>query len=1199
MKGLWKKRLLAGLLTLVMVVSLVPAALADDEEHHYSPDWSSDASDHWHVCTDPGCQAKSAYEPHNFGLIVTTKDATCFQPGEGYQECTVCKYRKTVSIPATNDHKAASDWSWNDTKHWHACTVTPGCPQHLDEASHTFRSGEYSSDASYHWQICTVCGGTSAKTAHTDSNGDGICDVCKRGGMPVTNRITVTFMNGSSTYSTQTITKGSTPSNPGTPSKSESGKTYSFVGWTTSNPGSSAIYNGQSYKSSSQVASTSLTGNTTYYAVYNITSSNTFTYYIRAGKQVSFDRSDFRDVYENAFSSGSLRWVEFETSDTLSTSRGTVYYDYGGSDEKAFTRSSLEDERFYYSDSDYGDYALDDLSFVAGDESRTVTLDFRACYSSSKYAEGTLTIEVEGGTSSSHIITYKVDTNDTVDFDRRDFNEVFQEEYSNYTLEYVTFETDDTLSSSRGTVYYDYNGKDEKSFSASSLEDERFYYSSSDGDYDLNSLSFVSGDSERTVTLDFRAYYSSSRYVDGKVKILVGDVEEGDITYEVDAGDEVKFDRKDFNDFFQKEYSGYTLRYVSFKTDDTLSSSKSGLVYFDYDGKNEKSFSDSTIDDYDFYYNDSDYGKYALDDLSFVAGDNFDKAVTLHFTAYYSDSRSVKGDLVIRPTGSSSTLKKGDITYQVDKNGEAAFDRRDFNDFFQKEYDNYTLRYVTFKTDDTLSMSKSGLVYFDYDGKNEKSFSDSTIDDYDFYYNDSDYGKYALDELTFVAGDNFDKAITLRFTAYYSDSRSVEGKLVINPAETTTSGSSQGDIRYYATYNTNVQINANDIARLFHKKNPSSTLQYVTLKGVPSTGSLYYNYYGVSRYGASKLKLTSSNCDDQALYFSPSSTSQYALTELTYLPSGTNYCAQIPFTAYGTGSKTLSGTILISVNLSAVSEVYGVTPKGTAVTFPASAMYIAVSSASGQGLSSIQLLELPDSSVGTVYVGTGTSTKADTSTRYGYSSGSQRMGQLRFVPASGFTGSVEIPYVACNGNGTPIAAGKFSLGVVSNVKKFSDMSSSTWCYKYVVELSDAGVIDGYSDGSFKPDNTVTYGAALKLIMLAAGYPEQKPTDSNPFSGYLAKARSEGIITRSNVNLSAPITRLQVAQLAAGALKLDTSNLSSVQPFTDTTDPSVQALNAAGVVEGYFSGGKSTYKPNNTLTRGQVSAIVWRMEQLAG
>ncbi len=171
----------------------------------------------------------------------------------------------------------------------------------------------------------------------------------------------------------------------------------------------------------------------------------------------------------------------------------------------------------------------------------------------------------------------------------------------------------------------------------------------------------------------------------------------------------------------------------------------------------------------------------------------------------------------------------------------------------------------------------------------------------------------------------------------------------------------------------------------------------------------------------------------------------------------------------------------------------------------------------------------------------------------------------------------------------------FSLGVVSARKNFSDMATSTWCYKYVVELSDAKVIDGYTDGTFKPNNTITYGAALKLIMLAAGYPEQAPTTKNsPFSGYLAKARAEGIITKSDVNLTKPITRLQVAQLAAGAMKLDTNSQSSVKPFTDTNDASVQALNAAGIVEGYFSNGTSTFKPNNTLTRGQVSAIVWRM-----
>ena len=61
------------------------------------------------------------------------------------------------------------------------------------------------------------------------------------------------------------------------------------------------------------------------------------------------------------------------------------------------------------------------------------------------------------------------------------------------------------------------------------------------------------------------------------------------------------------------------------------------------------------------------------------------------------------------------------------------------------------------------------------------------------------------------------------------------------------------------------------------------------------------------------------------------------------------------------------------------------------------------------------------------------------------------------------------------------------------------------------------------------------------------------------------------------------------------MKLDLENIPSVNPFNDTSDSHVRALNAIGVVEGYFSNGVSSYKPGNTLTRGQVSAIVWRMQ----
>ena len=391
------------------------------------------------------------------------------------------------------------------------------------------------------------------------------------------------------------------------------------------------------------------------------------------------------------------------------------------------------------------------------------------------------------------------------------------------------------------------------------------------------------------------------------------------------------------------------------------------------------------------------------------------------------------------------------------------------------------------------------------------------------------------------------------------------------------------------------QINQNDFARFLKEHYPSSSLEYVKITKVPTSGSVYYDYYNTSKYGE-KVRLTSDNCKDYKFYFSPDSTSDYALSELSFIPNGFNYCPSISFTAYGSGSKSVSGTILIGVTLNTISEVYGVTPKGSAVTFPASSLNSAVSSATGLSISSIQLLELPESTQGTVKLSNGL--KADTNTLYTYTSGNYAISSLQFVPASGFTGSVEIPYVAYNASGNAVASGKFCLGVVNSAPKFKDVTSSTWCYKYVAEMCDAGVFSGYTDGTYRPNTTVTYGQALKLIMLAAGNDVQEKTSTHWASGYLSKAKSDKLIS-GNVNLDAPITRLAVAQIAAKAMDLSTDDLSSVKPFTDTSDKYVQALNAAGIVEGYFSQGTSTFRPDNTLTRGHISAIVWRMENYKG
>lgn len=918
-------------------------------------------------------------------------------------------------------------------------------------------------------------------------------------------------------------------------------------------------------------------------------SGTTITYEVDPGDEVYFDWEDF----DQFFSSTYVQYVEFDVS-------SRDYNDVDGylciDSDTVNDVDDINDAQFYsdkVDDEDDYDYPIDDLSFEAWDDfTDTFEIDFRAYDEDDDWVDGTVVIEsteTHSSSSSRGEIVYEVDAGDEVTFDRSDFNELFQEEYDDYTLRYVVFEPDSDYSSADGSIYYDYGFSDEISFSRSKLGNYEFYYSDSDyGDYALRDLSFVAGDDfDEELSIDFRAYYSNSRYVDGTlvIKPSGSSSSKGDITYEVDPGDEIYFDSDDFDALFSRTY----LKYVEFSISSRDYNNVDGYLCIDSDRVSDI----DDINDSTFYYDDDRDGDYALDDLSFEAFDDFSGSFEIDFRAYDEDDDYVNGTLVIKSSGSSSS--KADITYQVDPNDSVAFDRSDFNDFFQEEYDDYTLRYVVFEADSDYT-SADGAVYYDYDGRNETSFSRSRLSNYEFYYSDSDYGDYALDDLSFVAGRNFDEAVTLSFRAYYSNSRYVDGTVRIEPTGSSTSTSSlKANILYTTTTGNAVQINANDIARFYSAAYPGYQLQYVKLDGVPSLGSLYYNYYSASKYGTTQLRLTASNCGSQLLYFSPTSTSQYSLSELTYIPGGSNYCVTVPFTAYGSGSTSVKGSILISVTPTLISEVYGVTPKGNSVNFPSSSIYASVVVSTGSALSSIQLLSLPSATVGTVYVSSGTLTRADTSTLYTYTGNSNSISQLRFVPATGYTGSVEIPYVAYSSNGTAIGAGKFCLGVVSSIRQFTDMTSSTWCYKYVTELSDAKVIDGYTDGTFRPNNTVTYGQALKLIMLAAGYSAQAQTGSHPFSGYLSRAQKDGLVSGS-INLDAPITRLAVAQIAAKAMKLSTSGLSSVKPFTDTSDPYVQALNAAGIVEGYFSNGTSTYKPYNTLTRGQISAIVWRMER---
>lgn len=102
---------------------------------------------------------------------------------------------------------------------------------------------------------------------------------------------------------------------------------------------------------------------------------------------------------------------------------------------------------------------------------------------------------------------------------------------------------------------------------------------------------------------------------------------------------------------------------------------------------------------------------------------------------------------------------------------------------------------------------------------------------------------------------------------------------------------------------------------------------------------------------------------------------------------------------------------------------------------------------------------------------------------------------------------------------------------------FSDVGSNHWAKTYITKLVKENVIAGYPDGTFKPDNTLSKGAFLKLI-IGATFPEidfSKVTcDFNHWAApYFKLAEDYGILKEVNItpqNIDQPITRLEVVKI---------------------------------------------------------------------
>ena len=166
----------------------------------------------------------------------------------------------------------------------------------------------------------------------------------------------------------------------------------------------------------------------------------------------------------------------------------------------------------------------------------------------------------------------------------------------------------------------------------------------------------------------------------------------------------------------------------------------------------------------------------------------------------------------------------------------------------------------------------------------------------------------------------------------------------------------------------------------------------------------------------------------------------------------------------------------------------------------------------------------------------------------------------------------------------------------------TDLKADAWYTDEINYLVENKIIEGYPDGTFHPEELVTRAEAVTMIGKTLSYDgtQQRTVFSDVAptfyaSGYIAKANANGIITGYENNQfkpQDPIIRGDVAlifQRAYGYTNSQKAAFNDVKP-TMYYYEAVNALKDAHISNGYENG---TFLPNQPITRAEFAVFVAR------
>jgi hypothetical protein len=179
-------------------------------------------------------------------------------------------------------------------------------------------------------------------------------------------------------------------------------------------------------------------------------------------------------------------------------------------------------------------------------------------------------------------------------------------------------------------------------------------------------------------------------------------------------------------------------------------------------------------------------------------------------------------------------------------------------------------------------------------------------------------------------------------------------------------------------------------------------------------------------------------------------------------------------------------------------------------------------------------------------------------------------------------------------------------------ESFSDVSADNAFSTAIYGMANQHIISGYSDGTFRPNAPATRAQTAKMIVLAFGLPTTAQSvksvahfkdvpAAHPLFSYVEAAYAQGLIngySDGTFRPNAVITRGQIAKMVvqaatqSGSAGWRTANLSTATfkdvPLGSTYHPYVEAAYANGILSGYSDG---TFRPDARATRGQIAQII--------